>query len=111
MTRSIKHIPQHPLLLYIYYGVRTVFSTADCDAMGTTRPLDYDTGRLLIERFRLGEVKIQVEGREIRFTDLDEQTRSRFSVEYIKSAEDAYHDAILQGDARDRARRSPKGKS
>ncbi|MBL0214089.1 MAG: hypothetical protein IPQ07_09400 [Myxococcales bacterium] len=64
----------------------------------------------MIGEFRANGKPLVIDGKRIYFKDLDSETRSRFSVEYIQRVEDAYHRHLITGDGHDRSNHASGGK-
>jgi adenosine deaminase len=88
-TGSILRAEEHPLLLNMYYGVKTVLATDAQGVMGTTLPAEYQRAAFLIDRFKAGEPLV-VKGKTIYYRDLDAAQQKRFSVDWLKQQLDGY---------------------
>ncbi len=82
-TGSVLRAEDHPLLQNMYYDVKTVLSTDGQGVMSTTLPAEYTRAAQLIDRFKSG-VPIEIEGKQINYSDLTPEQKSRFSVEWLE---------------------------
>lgn len=82
-TASVLDAKQHPLLGNMLHGVRTVLATDAQGVMGTTLSIEYQRAAALIAQFRAGE-PLEIDGKQVLFKDLDEDTQKRFSIEWLK---------------------------
>jgi len=103
-TGSVARLSEHPLLYNLYYNVRTMLATDAQGVMTTTLPREYQLARRQINRFRNGDFKLEVDGREIGFGDLDSTTQRRFSERQLIEWAEEYRAAIRRGDTTDTAR-------
>jgi hypothetical protein len=103
-TGSIATIADHPLLYNLYYNVRTVLATDAGGVMGTTLPREYEVAREQIERYRRGDVALEIDGRRVPFNELDIGTQRRFTVDQLIGWAQDYRAGVHTGDQADSAR-------
>jgi hypothetical protein len=92
-TGSIANVDQHPLLRNLYYGVSTVLATDAQGVVATTLTDEYRRAAELIERFRRGEIALQIGTETKHFSDLTPQQQERFSVQWLERQVAEYRDA------------------
>ncbi len=105
VTKSIGSVDEHPLLRQLYFGVRTLLGTDGPGVMGTSRVGEYATAQLIIQKFRVNALTLQIDSMQVKFSELAPDVQARFSMDYIRKMEDAHHAEVLADDAHDVARK------
>jgi len=105
ITGSVARLDDHPLLMNLYYGVKTVLGTDGGGVMQTQREREYRLARALIQRFRNGQLSLELpDGTTIGFKDIPIAAQRRFTVDTLQRTEDDYHARIIDADRADRVR-------
>lgn len=94
-TGSILSVEDHPLLLNMYYGVKTVLATDAQGVMDTTLPAEYQRAAFLIDKFKSG-TPLMVDGKPKYYNELDATQQQRFSIEWLEKQLADYRRAAMQ---------------
>src|SRR5690606_39338355 len=92
-TGSIANVGEHPLLRNLYFGVSTTLATDAQGVMNTTLADEYRRAAELIERFRRGEIALQIGTETKRYSDLTPEQQDRFSLRWLEQQVANYRDA------------------
>lgn len=103
-TGSIATPDSHPLLLNMYYGVSTVLSTDGAGVMRTNLQVEYLRAAAMIEQFKSGQVTLATKEGNVKYEDLTDRQKARFSVSWLTEQLAAYYAVADAPVSKDRSR-------
>ena len=82
-TGAINDISEHPLLAMLYHDADMSLNTDAGGVMATSLDQEYEHAADIIEGFKAGMFTLTIDGEQVFYDDLDEDTKKRFSTDHL----------------------------